>query len=239
MQSAFQTTRWTLILQATNSVNNDDQQAALAELVELNWFPLYTFLRRSGKKAHEAEDLIQGFFVRLIEKKTLEHLAGPQRGRFRNFLLVCLKNYMAGERQKSQAQRRGGGKQQLPLDFQAADRRYQTEPFHELTPETAFNRSWALDVIDRGLESVRQAWEAAGKSDRFEILKVYLSASHEPPSYRSISESMDVSEGAIRVMVHRLRADFRQAICHIVADTLESGDLLEDEINQLFSALNS
>jgi len=152
MQSAFQTTRWTLILQATNSVNNDDQQAALAELVELNWFPLYTFLRRSGKKAHEAEDLIQGFFVRLIEKKTLEHLAGPQRGRFRNFLLVCLKNYMAGERQKSQAQRRGGGKQQLPLDFQAADRRYQTEPFHELT-------STCLPLMSRLLTALFQkAW---------------------------------------------------------------------------------
>jgi len=149
MQSAFQTTRWTLILQVANNANKDDQQAALAELISLNWFPLYTFLRRSGKKADEAEDLIQGFFARLIEKKTLEQVEGPQRGRFRNFLLVCLKRYISGEWQKSQAQRRGGGKLQLSLDFQAADQRYQIEPFHELTPETAFNRSWALDVIER------------------------------------------------------------------------------------------
>ena len=239
MQRAFQTTRWTLILQVANSANQEQRQEALAELVSLNWFPLYTFLRRSGKQTDEAEDLIQGFFARLIEKKTLEHLEGPERGRFRNFLLVCLKRYIAGEWQKSQAQRRGGGKQQLSLDFQAADQRYQIEPFHELTPETAFDRSWALDVIDRGLESVSEAWTAAGKSDRFEMLKVYLSASQESPSYRDVSEKMGVSEGALRVMVHRLRADFRQAICDIVADTLESGDLLEDEINHLFSALNS
>jgi len=198
MQRAFQTTRWTLILQVANSANQEQRQEALAELVSLNWFPLYTFLRRSGKQADEAEDLIQGFFARLIEKKTLEHLEGPERGRFRNFLLVCLKR-----------------------------------------SETAFDRSWALDVIDRGLESVSEAWTAAGKSDRFEMLKVYLSASHESPSYRDVSEKMGVSEGALRVMVHRLRADFRQAICDIVADTLESGDLLEDEINHLFSALNS
>ena len=239
MQSAFQTTRWTLILQVANTANKDDQQAALAELISLNWFPLYTFLRRSGKKADEAEDLIQGFFARLIEKKTLEQVEGPQRGRFRNFLLVCLKRYISGEWQKSQAQRRGGGKLQLSLDFQAADQRYQIEPFHELTPEIAFNRGWALDVIERGLETVRQAWEAAGKGDRFEALKGYLSASGQSPSYRDLSEKLGSSESALRVAVHRLRADFRQAICDIVADTLESGDLLEDEINQLIPNLLS
>jgi len=239
MQAAFQTTRWTMILQAGNRSNKVEQQAALEELISRNWFPLYTYLRRGNMPADEAEDLIQGFFARLIEKNMLENIEGAHRGRFRNFLLVCLKRYVIGEWQKSQAQRRGGGQRKLSLDFQDADRRYQVEPFHELTPENAFNRSWALDVIDQALETVRQAWAEAGKSDRFEALKVHLTGSDRAPSYHELSEKLSVSESSLRVTVHRLRAEFRTAICDIVADTLESGDLLEDEINFLFSALNS
>jgi len=190
MQSAFQTTRWTIILQAANHSNEVEQQAALAELISRNWFPLYAFLRRSNKPSDEAEDLIQGFFTRMIEKRMLENLEGAHRGRFRNFLLVCLKRYVAGEWQKSQAKRRGGGQPKLSLDFQEADRRYQVEPFHEMTPENAFNRSWALEVIDRGLETVRQAWSEAGKSDRFESFEPRFATSWQIRSKAAICSKM-------------------------------------------------
>ena len=238
MTTSFPTTRWTLVIQASDT-NSPERISALSELMQANWFPLYTFLRRSGKQAHEAEDLIQGFFTKFLERNLLEGVHGAKRGRFRNFLLICLKHYVASEYRKLNAQKRGGGAKHLAIDFEDADRRFKIEPHHELTPERAFDRSWAVEIVQRGLDRVGRAWHASGKGEKFEALKVFLVADDQAPSQENVAENLGMPASTLRVNIHRLRGDFRKAICAEVADTLEKGDLLEDEINHLFSALNT
>lgn len=236
MMAAFATTRWTLVLQAASS-DSKIRQEALAELLSTNWFPLYTYLRRSGHSPHAAEDLIQGFFVRLLEKNLLEGIQDGRRGRFRSFLLVCLKNYVNNEWKKDSAIKRGGATRTISLDFQSADKKYQIEPLHQLTPEHAFERAWAVELIDRAMRRVAESWKSTGKGKQFAELKAFLLPEDQTPSYEEVAKRLSAKKDSLKVAVHRLRKEFRRTLCSEVAETLERGDLLEDEINRLFASL--
>lgn len=236
MNSNFQTTRWSLVLQA-GSEQSPIQQKALAQLLRDNWFPLYAFVRKSGKSSEEAEDLIQGFFAKLLEKNLLAGIQDGQRGRFRNFLLVCLKNFINDQWKKNSAAKRGGGQQTISIDANEADLRIEFEPFHELTPEKVFDKAWALEVVQRSLQRVQHAWQVAGKAESFETFKPYLLPEDQTPSYEETATALQISASALKVKIHRLRAEFRRALCEEVAETLGTEDFLEDEINQLFSAI--
>jgi len=236
VSNSFQTTRWTLVLRAS-SPDEETRREALAELLALNWYPLYSFLRYSGKQASEAEDLIQGFFVRVLERDLFAGLEQHRRGRFRSFLLVCLKRYALNQSRSERAIKRGGGKRVVSIDFEAADQRFQHEPSHDLTPEKAFDRDWAMELIQRSLRALGQRWSDAGKSEEFKKLKGFLTRD-EGLSREAIAAELSISKNTLKVRIHRLTAEFRQILCQQIADTLGREDLLEDEINYLFRSFN-
>jgi DNA-directed RNA polymerase specialized sigma24 family protein len=236
MNPMFPTTRWTLVARAT-SADFSTRQAALAELLSQSWYPLYAFLRRSGQADHEIEDLIQGFYLRILESDLLTNVEQHRQGRFRNFLVTCLKNYVANEWQRDRAIKRGGQAKKLSLDLKLANERYQFEPSHAMTPQRAFERAWAIDMLDRSLKEVARRWHETGKGRKFDLLKVYLTRSDDVPR-ADVAAELGMTPAALKVAVHRLRAEFRSTLCQQVAETLERDDLLEDEINQLFSALS-
>ena len=188
---SFETTRWTQILAAADSYDPASQEA-LSGLCESYWYPLYVYVRRRGYDQSAAQDLTQGFFAQLLEKKYLKE-AHPERGRFRAFLLTSLKNYLADEWDKQRAQKRGGGKVPLSLDFEDAESLYQLEPADERTPEEIYNRRWALTQVDRAIDELRGEMAEAGHEDRFEVLKGSLTGEVEGAPYRELAESLGMN----------------------------------------------
>jgi RNA polymerase sigma factor (sigma-70 family) len=233
--SHFQTTRWTLVMRAASGDSQRGREA-LAEMLEGYWYPLYFYLRRQDYDVHQAEDLLQGFVLRMLEKGYLANVISG-RGRFRNFLLVSLRNYLASDHERTTAQKRGGRAITHSLDIQAAEGRYQADPAHELTAERLFDRAWALGLLEQSLARLAEAWRVAGKGQQLELLKSYLVLQSETISYRDAAEKLGLTEGAIKTAVHRLRTQFRHILCDLVASTLDREELLEDEIRRLFAAL--
>lgn len=234
MLQRFQTTRWTLVLQAS-SADGAERRQAMAELVNQNWYPLYSFLRHSGKSAEAAEDLLQGFFVRVIEKNVLAGIRPHQRSRFRSFLLACLKNFVSNETKREQAAIRQGSQRILSIDFAQADEKFQLEAKDSATPQQAYDRAWAVEQIQLALMEVQNHWKESGKGDQFELLKGCL-IEGEHLSRDQIAGALNISKDTLKVRVHRLRGEFRDTLYRVVGQTLDDTELLEDEINQLFSA---
>ena len=234
MPQGFQTTRWTLVLRAA-SPDEAVRRQALSELVKQNWYPLYSFLRHSGKTAEHSEDLLQGFFARVIEKNMLSGVRPHQRARFRSFLLACLKNYVANEIKYEQAAIRKANLPTLSIDFTHANEKFQIEAKDSITPQQAYDRALAVEHIEKALAEVCAHWKKSGKEDQFEILKQCL-VKDETLSRDQIAAQLNISKQTLKVRIHRIRAEFRNALCQNISETLDETELLEDEINQLFSA---
>jgi RNA polymerase sigma-70 factor (ECF subfamily) len=233
----FATTQWSIVLAAADRAS-PRRQRALGELCNAYWYPLYAFARRQGRSPAEAEDLTQEFFVRLLEKSYL-NAAGTERGRFRTFLLVCFKRFMANEHDRAAAEKRGGDRPTLPLDLSSAETRYQHEPAHAATPERIFERRWALVLLDQVLARLGEEYRRAGKEGLFEQLKFCLVADSESASYGEIAARLGLSEGAVKVAAHRMRQRYGRLLTAEVARTLERPSDAADEIQQLFAALRA
>jgi len=233
--SRFSTTHWSVIL-AAGDVASANSREALERLCRTYWYPLYSYLRRRGCDVHQAEDWTQGFFAALLQGHALER-ANPARGKFRSFLLTCLNHFLADQRDHAQARKRGGGKEIVPLDVEDAETRYRLEPAHDLTPEKLFEKSWALTVLNNAMTHLKAEFRAAGKADLFESLKPYLPAGRGPASYRDVGNRLDMTERAVKVAVHRLRARYRQLVREEVARTVSSPEQVDEEIQELFAAL--
>jgi RNA polymerase sigma factor (sigma-70 family) len=234
-QQRFMTTHWSVVLAAADA-SSPESDRALATLCEAYWYPLYAFVRRQGHAAHEAEDLTQEFFARILEKQYLDGV-GPEKGRFRTFLLVCLRRFLANEWDRKRALKRGGGRAPLSIDFADADARYRLEPAHELTAERLFDRRWALTLLEQVLASLAEEMRLSGKGGLFDALKVYLAASSSAPPHVEMGKKLNMTEGAVKVAVHRLRGRYRQLLREEIAKTVgEEGDV-EEEIGRLFAAL--
>lgn len=233
LASDFATTHWSLVLRAGNRA---DQLAdsALASLCQRYWFPLYAFARRRVGDVHEAQDLTQEFFARLLEKNVLAS-ASPERGRFRSFLLTSLKNFLANEWDRTQAQKRGGGRERLSLDWQDGESRLGLEPSHELTPERLFERQWTLTLLEHVVSRLQAEFVTAGKERQFELLKITLTG--EQSSYSDIAVALATSEESARQAAHRLRKRYRELLREEVAQTVETPEEVEDEIGRLFETL--
>lgn len=232
----FNTTHWSIVLAAADP-DSPGRQAALADLCQAYWYPLYCLVRRRGHRPPEAEELTQEFFLRMLEKGYLR-AADPRKGRFRTFLLVCVKRFLANESDRRRAKKRGGGKSPLSLDFQAAEQRYRMEPSDdELTPEQAFERRWALTLLERVLERLGGQMAAAGKQRQFAGLKVYLTGEEHVPSYARTGGELGMSVSAVKVAVHRLRRRFADMVRAEVAQTLADPQDVGEEVRELFSAL--
>ena len=237
----FATTRWSLVLAAGESDDSSHAQRALSELCEQYWYPLYAYVRRRGHDAEDARDLTQAFFAKLLEKRDLAH-AEPARGRFRTFLLTAMKNFLAGEWRKKNAQKRGGEVTTLALDFDSAEETYQLEPRHGQDPEALYHRRWALDLLDRALTELQQHYEKTGRGELFEALKGSVSGDLDLP-YAELAPRLDMSEGTLRTAASRLRSRWRQRLRDMVAETvgshgnIESAKTVQDELQVLIAAL--
>ena len=231
----FATTHWSVVLAAGKS-SSAQQKQALETLCQSYWFPLYAFLRRRGYNTHQAEDYTQGFFADILEKHDLR-AADPERGRFRSFLLATLKHFLSDERDRVQAQKRGGGRRLLSLDFQEAESQYHLEPADRLSPERLFEKSWALTVLEKTMVSLRADSTRKGKEDVFDHLKVYLTTEKDEIPYRDMAEKLKMSEGSVRIAVHRLRRQYRKLLRDEIAQTVATEDQIDEEIEQLFAAL--
>jgi RNA polymerase sigma-70 factor (ECF subfamily) len=232
----FATTRWSLVLAAGRRSTAGSRQA-LAALCAVYWGPLYAYVRRRGFQAAEAQDLTQEFFARLLEKRTLEQIE-REKGRFRAFLLASLKNFIANFRRGERALKRRPRGGVLSLDFAAAEERFRREPVDRLTPEKLFERQWACMLLEQTLARLKGEYEKAGKAALFDRLKPYLTAGPEATSYAAAAAELGLSEGAVKVAVHRLRSRYRQLLRREVAQTVAGPDEVEEELRSLFRALS-
>jgi RNA polymerase sigma-70 factor (ECF subfamily) len=208
-------------------------QAALTQLCQAYWYPLYSFARRRGYSPHDAEDLIQAFFAQLLNANGLKKV-NPELGRFRTFLLASLKNFLANEWDKAHAQKRGGGQTIVSLNIESAESRYQLEPSHDLSPEQHFERQWALTLLDQVLAAMRDEYKADDKGELFDELKAVLIG--QPGSYADMADRLGSSESAIKVAVHRMRHRYRELLRERIAASVGEGDV-EDEIRHLLAVL--
>jgi RNA polymerase sigma-70 factor (ECF subfamily) len=231
----FATTHWSVVLAAGNAASPGSRRA-LATLCEAYWFPLYAFARRLGRQPDDARDLTQAFFARLLEKDFLR-AADPARGRFRSFLLAAFKHFLAKEHDRAAAQKRGGGKHMFSLDLASAEGRYGLEPASGLTPERAYERRWALTLLDRVMRRLQDESSALGKERLFDRLKVFLTGDSDTPPYREVADELGMTEGAVKVAVHRLRRRFRELVLEEIAQTVDGPAEVEDELRHLFEAL--
>jgi RNA polymerase sigma-70 factor (ECF subfamily) len=233
----FLTTRWSLVLAAGRAAEPSSRRA-LAELCETYWYPLYAYVRRHGHRPEDAQDLTQAFFARLLERNDFG-AADPARGRFRAFLLGSMRHFLANEWDRLRAEKRGGGRVPLSLDFQAADERFGAEASADLSPERAFDRSWALAVLERVLDQLGREHEARGRGRVFGVLRETLVAGSPGTPYRELAQRLGLSAGAVKVAVHRLRHAFRDALRREIAQTVAGPAQLEVELEALIEALGN
>lgn len=215
--------------------SDPDSQKALESLCTNYWYPLYAFARRCGHSVQHSEDHTQGFFAEVLENDYLRN-ADPDRGRFRTFLLTMFKRYIGHTQEKEAAQKRGGGQTQFSIDFQSGETRYQLEPVENWTPEKIFDRQWGLTLLNGVMDALKQEMVGQGKQQLFAKGVAFVSGNREVP-YEQIANELDMTPGALRVAVHRMRDRYRAILKDQIAQTLEDPHGIEDEIEYLRAAI--
>jgi RNA polymerase sigma factor (sigma-70 family) len=231
----FATTHWSVVLQA--GTDSPQGREALGRLYQVYWPPLYWYLRRRGCSAEDAQDLIQGFFTRWLERNWAGR-ADREKGRFRNFLLGALNHYLSNEWDKARAQKRGGGAQILPLEFDAAENHYTIEPADGTTPEACFERRWAMALLEEVMNRLRQESEREGRGQAFALLHPCLVGDEAALPYADLARQLNVSEGTIKSAVHRLRQRYRQLLREEIARTVSEPAEVEEELGHLRTVLS-
>jgi RNA polymerase sigma-70 factor (ECF subfamily) len=231
----FATTQWSVVIAAGDAAGQDSQKA-LAQLCESYWYPLYSYVRRSVGDVNRAQDLTQAFFSQLLERRAISR-ADRNRGRFRAFVLASLKNFLANEREKGRAIKRGGGKAELCLDFASGESRFQIEPAHYLTAEKLFERRWVLSLLDQVLERLRSELTEAGKANDFEQLKGCLAGEATADEYERAAKVLRITPAAAKQAAYRMRKRYRQIFRDEVARTVADENEIDDEIGRLLAVL--
>jgi RNA polymerase sigma-70 factor (ECF subfamily) len=227
----FHTTQWSLVLAAGGT-----DPAALNTLCSLYWYPVYAFIRRQGASAHEAEDLTQAYFARVIEKDYLAQV-DRDRGKFRTFLLSSLKHFLANERDRALTQKRGGGAAHVAFDVAEAEQRYAAEGTSVATPEELFEKRAALSLLDAALAQLKREYDARGSARQFKVLAPLLTGDNEE-RYATAAAELDITPGALRVALHRMRGRFQKVLRRSVADMVSSADEVDDELRHLLGTLS-
>jgi RNA polymerase sigma-70 factor (ECF subfamily) len=231
----FQTTRWSLVLAARDG-GTAEAREALAALCGSYWHPLYAFIRRKGHDPEAAQDLVQGFFARLLEQGDLAAV-DRAKGRFRSFLMAACAHYLANRRDYDRAWKRGGGRTPVRIDGLTAEGRYSREPAHDLTAERLFERHWALTLLGLVVDRLEAETARAGKARQFAALRPALLGGAERAPYVRIATELGLSEEAARAAAHRLRRRYRDLLREEVARTLDDPAAVDEEIRDLFGAL--
>ena len=220
----FHTTHWSLVVAAAGEPG-EASQMALADLCQAYWYPVYAFIRRRGHTAEDARDLAQEFFATLLEKGYLAD-ADPDRGRFRAFLLTAVARFVSKQHERAAAQKRGGGRQTLSLNFEEGESRYQHEPSHDWTPERIFDRRWALTLCSTARSaSFARSTKRPASCAQFDVLKVFLTGEAGAPPLRQVAEKLAMTEGAVKVAIHRLRQKYREALRAQIAQTVATQEM--------------
>jgi RNA polymerase sigma factor (sigma-70 family) len=233
--ATFTATHWTQVFLARESAS-PQADAALASLCQRYWHPLYSYVRRLGHNAEDAQDLVQGFFAQLLEKNYLKNV-DPAKGRFRTFLLIALKRYLANEWDRANRQKRGGGLQIVSFEAEQTELRYLNEPAGPTTPEKAFDRQWAESLLARVLDRLEADYTASGRTRTFSELRGFLTSDGGERSYVEVGRRLGVVEGNVRVAVHRLRQRYGTLLRKEIAETVASPQEVDEELRYLFSAL--
>jgi RNA polymerase sigma-70 factor (ECF subfamily) len=234
--TAFTTTHWSVVL-AAGDTRSPDQAQALEKLCRAYWYPLYVYVRRHGHSPEDAQDLTQEFFARLLAKNYLRQVA-PHKGRFRSFLIAALKHFLANEWDKARTLKRGGDASFLSLDEANTEARYALEPADTLSGEKLFARRWALTVLEQVLARLRADYVAAGKDVLFERLKGCLTGEENMAPYAQLARELQMTEGAIKVAVHRLRERYGALLRAEIAQTVDRSEDVDEELRYLLSAVS-
>jgi RNA polymerase sigma-70 factor (ECF subfamily) len=208
--------------------------AALEKLCRTYWYPLYAFARRQGNSPEDAQDLTQEFFSRLLERNYIAK-ADPDRGKFRTFLLRSLRNFLINEWKRVRRLKRGGGLEFLSIDTKAAENRYAAETPDEFNPDAEYETRWAVTLIEKVLTTLRQEFNAADKAQLFEELKGFIWGDKSAFSYAEIAGQLKLSEGTVKVTMHRLRQRFRELLRAEVAHTVLRPEDIDGELRYLIS----
>lgn len=230
----FVTTRWSVVLAAQDK-SSPDSAAALEALCRVYWYPLYAYVRCSGRSPHDAQDLTQEFFARLLEQNWLRVVV-PEKGRFRTFLVVAFKRFLANEWHYAVRQKRGSGNKPIPLDVAEAEHRFIGEP--ALAADEIFERRWAMTLLDQTLERLSIEFVKVGKAAEFDALKGWLTAGRGEIPYAEVAAALSTTEGAARVAVHRMRKRFRTLFRENVAQTVSAAEDVEVELRQIVLILS-
>lgn len=233
----FATTRWSIVI-AAGEQQSGDRQAALSNLCQTYWMPLYAYARRRVSDSHQAQDLTQAFFERLLEKNYVGD-ADPERGRFRAFLITAFKHFLSKEKHRARALRRGGGQSILSLDFESADGRVSHQASQDLTPEQIFERQWAITLLDRVLVCLEREQERTGKGSQFQLLKNSIVRQTDGASYADVARELGVTSSAARMAASRLRNRYRELLRVEIAQTVGAKEDIDDEIQHLFAIFSS
>ncbi len=231
----FRTTRWSVVL-AAGRRSSPGSTKALTSLCETYWYPLYAYVRRRVPDVNEARDLTQAFFAELLEKNYVGS-ATPERGRFRAFLLTALKHFLSKQWDKAKAQKRGGGRAPIPLDFESADSRYSIEPPSGRTAEQLYERQWAVTLLGQIMERLENELVRAGKAQQFEGLKAFIIGEHSETTYSDVAAKLQITEAAAKMAAHRMRRRYRELLRDEIAQTVAGPDEVDDEIRNLFTTL--
>ena len=234
----FATTHWSLVGAAKpDEASQTRAREAIEELCRAYWYPLYAFVRSRGHSAVDAQDLTQAFFARIIETGGFSS-ADRKRGRFRSYLLGAMKHFLANEWHRAQTQKRGGQVRFIEFDALDPEARYAGASQQSDNPELLFDREWALETIAGALQELREEMTKAGKSDQFDALKGSLTGQDESPR-EEIAVRLSMSEGAVKVAVHRLRQRYRKLLRAAIAETVSNEADLNDEMRYLVAVLRS
>lgn len=232
---AFAATHWSAVIEAGRP-GSPRAEAALGELYQTYWYPLYAYIRARGHSPHDAQDLVQEFFCVLLRKNYLEAVS-REKGRFRSYLIGALKHFLANAWHKSRREKRGGSQTFIALDEVMAEKRFGAEPRDEATPERLYERSWAALLLERVLGQLRAEHEGSGRIRHFGELKIFLSGEKSERSYAEIGARLAMSEAAVKVAVHRLRQRYRELLRREIAHTLANPGDIEDELRHLVRVL--
>jgi RNA polymerase sigma factor (sigma-70 family) len=231
----FETTHWSVVV-AAGDAESAAGRSALAALCETYWTPVYAFIRRSGRSSEEAKDLTQAFFAMLLEKNYVRD-AKQERGRFRSFLLTSVRHFLANEYDHAHAQKRGGQVVHVPLEVEHGERLYQHEAVEHETPEHIYERQWALTVLEAARAQVALRFEGERRQQMFEKLRPFLTGD-DPASYGDLARELGMTEGALRVAVHRVRQQWGESLRELVAETVGSPEEAADELRHLMAVLS-
>jgi RNA polymerase sigma-70 factor (ECF subfamily) len=228
------TTHWSAVLRA-GCGSTSEARSALEELCWTYWYPLYAHVRRRGHSPEDAKDLTQAFFLRLLEQDSFAH-ADPKLGRFRSFILGALDHFLISEWKRVNAEKRGGGRVTISLDWATAEDRFDLEPADAATPDKIFDKQWATALLDKVLAELEKEYVA--EKDLFQTLKQTLAGRREAQPYADLAKRLGMSEGAIRVAVHRLRKRYRALLQAEIARTVNSAEEAKEELTYLFRTLS-